>query len=135
LVEENRQPCAFPVHDWTDQRHAIPAVGQPSCKAAKISKIFQISLRSLPIVLLETYFFSVQHLRYPKLNQLHHLQDTLVLRTSVLFLLDSHRTFCGKRQSRKMGDVAQVKVVFTTTEQDIVLPESKQQLLVPAGKS
>ncbi|KAI8659537.1 Ribosome biogenesis protein YTM1 [Fusarium sp. Ph1] len=33
-----------------------------------------------------------------------------------------------------MGDVAQVKVVFTTTEQDIVLPESKQQLLVPAGK-
>jgi ribosome biogenesis protein YTM1 len=34
-----------------------------------------------------------------------------------------------------MGDVAQVKVVFTTTEQDIVLPESKQQLLVPAGKS
>ena len=69
------------------------------------------------------------------INQLHHLQDTLVLRTSVLFLLDSHRTFCGKRQSRKMGDVAQVKVVFTTTEQDIVLPESKQQLLVPAGKS
>lgn len=33
-----------------------------------------------------------------------------------------------------MGDVAQVKIVFTTTEQDIVLPESKQQLLVPAGK-
>lgn len=31
-----------------------------------------------------------------------------------------------------MGDVAQVKVIFTTTEQDIVLPESKQQLLVPA---
>ncbi|KAF5658749.1 ribosome biogenesis ytm-1 [Fusarium heterosporum] len=31
-----------------------------------------------------------------------------------------------------MGDVAQVKVVFTTTEQDLVLPESKQQLLVPA---
>jgi ribosome biogenesis protein YTM1 len=27
---------------------------------------------------------------------------------------------------------AQVKVVFTTTEQDIILPESKQQLLVPA---
>lgn len=32
----------------------IPAVGQPWCKAAKISKIFQISLRSLPIALLET---------------------------------------------------------------------------------
>ncbi|KAK2679716.1 WD40 repeat [Fusarium oxysporum f. sp. vasinfectum] len=31
-----------------------------------------------------------------------------------------------------MGDVAQVKVVFTTTEQDLVLPDSKQQLLVPA---
>ncbi|KAF4974132.1 hypothetical protein FZEAL_8927 [Fusarium zealandicum] len=31
-----------------------------------------------------------------------------------------------------MGDVAQVKVVFTTSEQDLVLPESKQQLLVPA---
>jgi ribosome biogenesis protein YTM1 len=28
---------------------------------------------------------------------------------------------------------AQVKVIFTTTEQDLVLPESKQQLLVPAG--
>lgn len=33
-----------------------------------------------------------------------------------------------------MGDVAQVKVVFTTTEQDLVLPDSKQQLLVPAGQ-
>ncbi|KAI5461321.1 WD40-repeat-containing domain protein [Mariannaea sp. PMI_226] len=31
-----------------------------------------------------------------------------------------------------MGDVAQVKVVFTTTEQDLVLPEEKKQLLVPA---
>jgi ribosome biogenesis protein YTM1 len=31
-----------------------------------------------------------------------------------------------------MGD-AQVKVVFTTTEQDLVLPEEKKQLLVPAG--
>ncbi|KAF7552252.1 hypothetical protein G7046_g7471 [Stylonectria norvegica] len=31
-----------------------------------------------------------------------------------------------------MGDATQVKVVFTTTEQDLVLPESKQQLLVPA---
>ncbi|KAH6987576.1 WD40-repeat-containing domain protein [Ilyonectria sp. MPI-CAGE-AT-0026] len=31
-----------------------------------------------------------------------------------------------------MGDVAQVKVVFTTSEQDLVLPESRQQLLVPA---
>lgn len=30
---------------------------------------------------------------------------------------------------------AQVKVIFTTTEPDLVLPESKQQLLVPAGKS
>lgn len=28
---------------------------------------------------------------------------------------------------------AQVKVIFTTTEVDLVLPESKQQLLVPAG--
>ena len=27
----------------------------------------------------------------------------------------------------------QVKVIFTTNEQDLVLPESKQQLLVPAG--
>lgn len=33
----------------------------------------------------------------------------------------------------KMGDVAQVKVVFTTSEEDLVLPESRQQLLVPAG--
>lgn len=32
-----------------------------------------------------------------------------------------------------MGDVAQVKVVFTTTEQDLVLPEEKKQLLIPAG--
>lgn len=30
---------------------------------------------------------------------------------------------------------AQVKVVFTTNEEDLVLPESKQQLLVPAGEN
>ena len=29
---------------------------------------------------------------------------------------------------------AQVKVVFTTNEEDLVLPESKRQLLVPAGQ-
>jgi ribosome biogenesis protein YTM1 len=28
---------------------------------------------------------------------------------------------------------SQVKVIFTTTEADIQLPESKRQLLVPAG--
>lgn len=28
----------------------------------------------------------------------------------------------------------QVKVIFTTTEEDLQLPESKRQLLVPAGK-
>jgi ribosome biogenesis protein YTM1 len=28
---------------------------------------------------------------------------------------------------------AQVKVIFTTTEADLQLPESKSQLLVPAG--
>jgi ribosome biogenesis protein YTM1 len=30
---------------------------------------------------------------------------------------------------------AQVKVIFTTKEPDLLLPESKQQLLVPAGRS
>lgn len=30
---------------------------------------------------------------------------------------------------------AQVKVIFTTNEPDLQLPESRQQLLVPAGKS
>lgn len=30
-------------------------------------------------------------------------------------------------------DMAQVKVTFTTTENDLQLPESKRQLLVPAG--
>lgn len=29
---------------------------------------------------------------------------------------------------------AQVKVIFTTTDEDIQLPESKRQLLVPAGE-
>lgn len=29
----------------------------------------------------------------------------------------------------------QVKVIFTTNEPDLRLPESKQQLLVPAGTS
>ena len=29
----------------------------------------------------------------------------------------------------------QVKVIFTTNEADLQLPESKQQLLVPAGQS
>jgi hypothetical protein len=30
---------------------------------------------------------------------------------------------------------AQVKVVFTTNEEDLVLPESRRQLLVPAGEN
>lgn len=30
-------------------------------------------------------------------------------------------------------DMAQVKVTFTTTENELQLPESKRQLLVPAG--
>lgn len=30
-------------------------------------------------------------------------------------------------------DMAQIKVTFTTTEDDFQLPESKRQLLVPAG--
>jgi len=30
---------------------------------------------------------------------------------------------------------AQVRVTFTTTEEDIQLPELKRQLLVPAGES
>lgn len=30
-------------------------------------------------------------------------------------------------------DMAQIKVTFTTTEDDIQLPDSKRQLLVPAG--
>lgn len=30
-------------------------------------------------------------------------------------------------------DMAQVKVTFITTEDDLQLPESKRQLLVPAG--
>ena len=30
---------------------------------------------------------------------------------------------------------SQVKVIFTTTEADLQLPESKRQLLVPAGAS
>lgn len=29
---------------------------------------------------------------------------------------------------------SQVKVIFTTTDEDIQLPETKRQLLVPAGK-
>jgi ribosome biogenesis protein YTM1 len=29
---------------------------------------------------------------------------------------------------------AQVKVVFTTGEEDLILPESRRQLLVPAGQ-
>ena len=29
---------------------------------------------------------------------------------------------------------AQVKVIFTTNEPDLELPEAKQQLLVPAGE-
>lgn len=31
------------------------------------------------------------------------------------------------------SEMAQIKVTFTTTEDDIQLPESKRQLLVPAG--
>lgn len=30
-------------------------------------------------------------------------------------------------------EMAQVKVTFTTTEDDLQLPETKRQLLVPAG--
>lgn len=30
---------------------------------------------------------------------------------------------------------SQVKVIFTTTEADLQLPETKRQLLVPAGMS
>lgn len=30
---------------------------------------------------------------------------------------------------------AQVKVVFTTNEEDLALPESRRQLLVPAGEN
>lgn len=32
-------------------------------------------------------------------------------------------------------EMAQIKVTFTTTEDDFQLPESKRQLLVPAGTS
>lgn len=31
------------------------------------------------------------------------------------------------------SEMTQIKVTFTTTEDDIQLPESKRQLLVPAG--
>lgn len=33
------------------------------------------------------------------------------------------------------SDMAQVKVTFTTTENDFQLPDTKRQLLVPAGMS
>lgn len=51
---------------------------------------------------------------------------------SLLILSDGSIALLGNTQD--MGDSAtQVKVIFTTTEQDLVLPESKRQLLVPAG--
>lgn len=63
-------------------------------------------------------------------------QQTHATRRTLLSQSAAHRTTMDANMVGATGfepDMAQVKVTFTTTENDLQLPESKRQLLVPAG--